>query len=284
MRARYCHTFLQPGRFRLFPFPHKLSVFTPVRPVPRRSPSFRIIIRVLLSNEGPTRERGATKCGHICGRDEILSTSPFINSFNKLDRKNLKLILCIRLLESRYPKTVLFETVFRSNVHTSVQVVRRYSRICLSGRTDGEECAAASSSLSRLVTIIQHPFVRIASIVFYFSFLRTMIPLFENERGLVGYLLKIGFLFYSRIVDLRGTHEHSRSIKSPLANGTRVDREEEGGVFFSFLKNDIVSKIRIDFFSPLSFLPSSLRVLLNVRVTFAPRCGGGDEHRVQLER
>lgn len=120
---------------------------------------------------------------------------------------------------------------------------------------------------------------------FYFSFLRTMIPLFENERGLVGYLLKIGFLFHSRIVDLRGTHEHSRSIKSPLANGTRVDREEEGGVFFSFLKNDIVSKIRIDFFfSPLSFLPSSLRVLLNVRVTFAPRCGGGDEHRVELER
>lgn len=102
---------------------------------------------------------------------------------------------------------------------------------------------------------------------------------------LVGYLLKIGSLLFPH---RRSSHEHPRSIKSPPANGTRVDMDQEGREeFLFFFKKRYRFKNTTDRFL-LSFFPSSLRIpfiLLKVRVTFAPRCGGrGETSRVQLER
>lgn len=87
-------------------------------------------------------------------------------------------------------------------------------------------------------------YVPIASIVFYFSsffFLSFYDPSFRKGIDrLVGNLLKIGSLLFSHRRSSWNAHEHPRSIKSPLANGTRGVRE----IFF--LKKDetnIVSKI-----------------------------------------
>lgn len=152
---------------------------------------------------------------------------------------------------------MLLLEVFRSNVrfvaHSYAAVVRRYSRICLSGRTDGEECAAAFSSLSLvsllLSSIRSYCFDRF--LFFLFFFLSFYDPSFRKGIDrLVGNLLKIGSLLFSHRRSSWNAHEHPRSIKSPLANGTRRIRER-GDFFLKKDETDIVSKIYDRSISPL---------------------------------
>lgn len=150
---------------------------------------------------------------------------------------------------------------------------------------DGKECAAAFSSLSRLV-IRSYGSPR-SFFPPFFLFTHDDPSSRDRKRidRLVGYLLKIGSLLFPH---RRSSHEHPRSIKSPPANGTRVDMDQEGREeFLFFFKKRYRFKNTTDRFL-LSFFPSSLRIpfiLLKVRVTFAPRCGGrGETSRVQLER
>lgn len=150
---------------------------------------------------------------------------------------------------------------------------------------DGKECAAAFSSLSRLVTIIRSYGSPRSFFPPFFLFTHDDPSSRDRKRIVVGYLLKIGSLLFPH---RRSSHEHPRSIKSPPANGTRVDMDQEGREeFLFFFKKRYRFKNTTDRFL-LSFFPSSLRIpfiLLKVRVTFAPRCGGrGETSRVQLER
>lgn len=144
---------------------------------------------------------------------------------------------------------------------------------------DGKECAAAFSSLSRLVTIIRSYGSPRSFFPPFFLFTHDDPSSRDRKRidRLVGYLLKIGSLLFPH---RRSSHEHPRSIKSPPANGTRVDMDQEGREeFLFFFKKRYRFKNTIDRFL-LSFFSSSLRIpfiLLKVRVTFAPRCGEGDE-------